>query len=92
MLEEDADGFSCAQRIANVMIGNVTEVEACRAVANQFAACRIHAECNPNVCDQGRLALPNADDDGRKGEPWAWAVLSFNALVCLVIVYLYKKW
>lgn len=93
LVDQDADGFSCADRIKNVMAGNVTEVQACRVVANQYAACRVNDECNPNVCDEGRLAVPASNgDDGSKGKPWAWAVLSFNAIVCLVIVYLYKRW
>lgn len=91
MLGEDAGGFTCAQRIASLRLpsgGNLTEEAACERITSQYSSCS--ATCNPKAC--GRELQGTKADQKREGAPWAWAVLGANALFCVIIFILYRKW
>lgn len=93
MLQTPAGEFTCAQRIQSLRLpsgGNLTEVAACAKVAKDYKECAFD-ECNPVEC--GGIGFEGANPKKeREGAPWAWAILGANALFCIIIFIMYKKW
>ena len=93
LLQAKSGEFTCAQRVASLRLpsgGNLTEMDACAKVADDFEECNIK-ECNPDTCTGG-LRLNGTREKKREGVSWAWAVLCANAVFCIIIFVMYKKW